>query len=142
MTPNQVAAFSTADIAVLSHDQVQALTLDDVAALQELGKTDAFTTPQIQAMIKPHLAGQGLDDVLFTGNVHAHANVVAGSDHLQVVVTGDATGTVELTGNAGDWKNAGSMLVNGAESHVYNNGHTEIVIQGSVTVIDKNLLTG
>jgi len=141
MTPNQVAAFSTADIAALSHDQVQALTLDDVAALQELGKTDTLTTPQLQALVKPHLS-QGLDDILFSGNVHVHTNVIAGSDQLQLIVTGDATGKVDLIGHPGDWKDAGTMLVNGAESHVYNNGHTQIVIQGSVTAIEKNQLLG
>ncbi|NTW98995.1 MAG: hypothetical protein HGB35_03525, partial [Geobacteraceae bacterium] len=142
MTPEQVAAFSTADVAVLSQDQVQALTLDDVAALQEFGKTDAFTATQLQAMIKPHLEVPGLDDVLFFGNVDVQTHAIAGSDQLQLIVTGDATGKVELIGQAGDWKDAGTMLVNGAESHVYNNGHIEIVIQGSVTALEKNLLIG
>jgi DNA polymerase III psi subunit len=141
LTPDQVAAFSTTDIAVLSHDQVQALSLDDVAALQDFGKDDAFSPSQLQAMVKPHLA-QGLDDILFSGNVHIHANSIAGSDQLQLIVTGDATGKVELMGQPGDWKDAGSMLVNGAESHVYNNGHTQIVIQGSVTAVEKDFHAG
>jgi hypothetical protein len=140
MTPDQVAAFTTSDIAILSHDQVQALTLDDVSALHNFGKDDSFSGTQLQAMVKPHLAGNGLDDVLFSGNVHVHASAV--SDQIQLIVTGDASGHVEMVGQAGNWKDAGSMLVNGAESHVYNNGHTQIVIQGSVTAIEKDLLVG
>ena len=141
MTPDQIAAFSTADVAILSHDQLQALTLDDVSALQELGKTDAFTTQQLQAMVKPHLSSV-LDDVLFSGNVHVHSNVIAGTEQLQMIVTGDATGKVEFVGQPGDWKDAGTILVNGAESHVYDNAHTQIVIQGSVIATEKNLITG
>jgi len=139
LTPDQVAAFSTDNISALSHDQVQSLTLDDVAALQNFGKDDAFSAAQLQAIVKPHLS-QGFDDILFSGNVHVHTNVIAGSDQIQLIVTGDTTGKVELMGQPGDWKDAGSMLVNGAESHVYNNGHTQIVIQGSVTATDKSLL--
>jgi hypothetical protein len=120
---------------------VQALTLDDVAALHDFGKVDAFSAPQLQAIVKPHLVS-GLDDILFSGNVHVHANAITGSDQLQLIVTGDATGKVEFMGQPGDWKDAGSMLVNGAESHVYNNGHTQIVIQGSVTAVEKDFHTG
>ena len=141
LAPDQIAMFSTDDVAALSHDQIQSLTLEDVAALQELGKTDALTQPQLNALIKNNLAS-GLDDVLFSGNTHVHTNVVADSEQLQVIVTGDATGKVDLVGQAGDWKDAGSMLVNGAESHIYNNGHTQIVVQGSVTAAEKNLLLG
>jgi len=136
MTPDQMAAFSTADIAVLSQDQVQALTLDDVAALHDFGKVDSFSAPQLQAIVKSHLTS-GLDDILFSGNVNVHANAIAGSDQLQLIVTGDATGKVELIGQPGNWKDAGSMLVNGAESHIYNNEQIQIVIQGSVTAVEK-----
>jgi hypothetical protein len=84
----------------------------------------------------------GLDDVLFSGNTHVHTHVVAGSDQLQLIVTGDETGKVDLVGQHGDWKDVGTMLVNGAESHVYVNGHTQVVIQGSVTASEKNPLIG
>jgi hypothetical protein len=58
-----------------------------------------------------------------------------------MVVTGvDATANVELVGNHGDWKDVGSMLVNGVESHVYNNGSAEILIQGHVTTTVKDVL--
>jgi DNA polymerase III psi subunit len=138
LTPDQVAALSTADISVLSHDQVQHLTLDDVAALHNLGKDEALSAQQVQALIKPHLTNPGLDDVLFSGNVQLHANVVAGSDQLQIIVTGDASGNVQLVDHGGhDWKDAGTLLVPGA--HVYTNGHTQIVVQGSVTAIEKDL---
>jgi len=139
LSPDQVAAFSTGDIAVLSHDQVQTLTLDDVAALQQLGKADAFSAAQLQALAKPLLA-HGFDDILFSGDVHVRSNVIAGSDQLQLIVTGDTTGKVELIGQHDDWKDAGTMLVNGAESHVFNNGHTQIVIQGSLVATEKDLL--
>jgi hypothetical protein len=141
MSSSQVAAMTTADIVVLTDDQVKALTSDDIAALQNLGKNDVFTAQQQHAMIKPHLV-QGMDDILFSGQVDVHTNVVAGTDHIQTIITGDATAHVDLVGSHGDWKDVGSMLVNGVEHHVYNNGSAEILIQGTVTTTVKDVLIG
>jgi DNA polymerase III psi subunit len=142
MTPEQVAALSTADIAALSQDQVKSLSMDDIAALHHLGKDDAFTAQQIQALVKPHLAVSSCDDIALFGDVHVHTNVVAGTDQLQLFISGDETARVELIGHHGDWKDVGTMLVNGAEHHVYNNGHTQIVIQGSVMATEKDITHG
>jgi hypothetical protein len=137
----QVTALTSGDIAVLSQDQIKALTGDDIAALHNLGKDDAFTNLQLQSIAKPHLL-QGMDDVLFTGNVNVHTTVLPGTDHLQMIVAGDANASVALVGSHGDWKDVGSMLVNGVEHHVYNNGTAEILIQGSVTTTVKDVLLG
>ena len=142
LSANQVAALTSVDISSLSIGQVKALTVDDIAALHDLGKTDNLTTPQVQAIMKPHYVNSELDDVLFSGNVTVHTNAVAGTDQIQLVVSGSAHEGVELVGQHGDWKDAGSLLVNGAEGHAYTNGHTEIVIQGSVTTTVKDVLIG
>jgi hypothetical protein len=141
MSTDQITALSTSDLGALSNDQVKALTADDIAALHNLGKDDAFSTQQLQSIVKPHLL-QGVDNVLFSGNVDVHTNVLAGTDQLQMIVTGDASASVSLVGNHGDWKDVGSMLVNGVESHVYHNGNAEIVIQGHVTTTVKDVLIG
>lgn len=140
LDPNQVAALTSVDIAALSPDQVKALTADDITALHNLGKTDSFTAPQIQAILKPHLVNPGLDDVLFSGDVKIHTSVIAGTDQIQLVISGGAHDAVELIGQHGDWKDAGTMLVNGAEHHAYTNGHTQILIQGAVTTSIKEVL--
>ena len=141
MSTDQVVALSTGDIAALSNDQVAALTSDDIAALHNLGKKDVFTAQQQHAMIKPHLL-QGIDDIIFSGNIDVHTNVLAGTDHLQTIITGDATAHIDLVRNHGDWKDVGSILVNEVEHHAYNNGSAEILIQGSVTTTVKDVLIG
>jgi hypothetical protein len=142
LTPEQVASLSSTEIASLSPDQVKALTTDDIAALQNLGKEDAFTAPQIQSMIKSHLASPVFDDVLLSGNIDVQIAAQAGSDHLQMILSGDTTASVELVGNHGDWKDVGITLVNGAEHHAYSNGTAEILVQGSVNTTIKDLLMG
>jgi hypothetical protein len=73
-------------------------------------------------------------NVLYLGGRDLVNNAQTGSGHVQMVISGNASDTVQLTDPHGSWSDGGTTELNQLEYHIYLSGTVQLLVQNEVKV--------
>jgi hypothetical protein len=77
----------------------------------------------------------GANEVLHFGSSNLVSNAQTGANHVQMVLTGNANDTVDITDGQAHWVDGGTTTVNNVVFHVYTDGNVQLLIQSDVHTV-------